>query len=167
VTSRTDPNADTATPVAAGLASACLGDHHGSRPAGSAVQVHRRFVRARAVWPSRRLIAVAVLAPALAAALVAVGGGRLTTASRPWLALVVVIAVACSATLASYVPRPGAGRRLDVGCTPCASVAALSVVVAAGVLSSDPQDVPTAILALGVAAFGLRQRLTDPSTCAV
>ena len=39
--------------------------------------------------------------------------------------------------------------------------------VVVAVLSSTPHDVPTAILALGVAAFGVRQRLTDPSACAV
>jgi hypothetical protein len=39
--------------------------------------------------------------------------------------------------------------------------------VAVAVLSTAPHDVPSAIVALGVAAFELRQRLTDPSTCAV
>ena len=145
MTSRTDPDTNQATPATT------------AGPARS---------RARAAWPARRLVAAAVLTPALTAALVAVGGGG-WTAAPGWLALVIAIAAACSVTLASYVPRPGAGRRLDVGCTPCASVAALSVIIAAGVLSSDPYDVPTAILALAAAAFGVWKRLTDPSTCPI
>ena len=145
VTARTDLDADQSTPATTMSAGA----------------------RARAAWPARRLVSVAVLTPSLVGALVAVGGGWSTAAPPAWLALVVAIALACSVTLASYLPRPGAGRRLDIGCTPCASVAALSVVIAAGVLSSDPHDVPTAILALAVAAFGVWKRLTDPSACPI
>jgi hypothetical protein len=99
------------------------------------------------------------------ALLVAVAGG--TTSPPGRVALVGLIALVCATTLATYLPRPGTGLRLDVGCTPCASVAAISVLIAAAVLSTAPHDVPSAIVALGVAAFGLRQRLTDPSTCAV
>jgi hypothetical protein len=110
---------------------------------------------------------VAALTPALMALLLAVSAGTATAPTPGWTALVALVAFASATTLATYLPRPGAGRRLDVGCTPCASVAALSVVFAAGVLSSTPHDVPTAIVALGVAAFGLRQRLTDSTTCAV
>ena len=120
--------------------------------------------RVAAAWPARRLVAVAVLFPVLAALLSRVGGS--TATPRTWMPLVGLIALTCAATLATYLPRSGTGMWLDVGCTPCASVAALSVLVAAGVLSTAPHDVPTAILAVGVAAFGLRKRLTDPSTCA-
>jgi hypothetical protein len=101
----------------------------------------------------------------LLALLVRAGGGWASSAQPMWTMLVVAAALASAATLSTYLPRPGAGRRLDVGCTPCAAVAAVSVVVAAGVLGSSSHDVPTAIIALGVAGFGLRQRLTDPSTC--
>ena len=124
----------------------------------------RRLANARAAWPLRRLVAVAVLFPVLMALLVAVTGG--TVAPLGWTTLVGLVALACASTLATYLPRPGNGARLDVGCTPCASVVAVSVLIAAGVLSTAPHDVPTAVLALGVALFGLRQRLTDPSTCA-
>lgn len=127
----------------------------------------RRFARARVAWPARRLVVAAVLAPVLIVVLVAIARDGADVGPPAWMALVALVALACATTLASYVPRPGAGWRLDVGCTPCASAAALSVVAAAGVLSSDPHDVPTAIVALGVAAFGARQRLMDPSTCAV
>ena len=125
------------------------------------------FARTRAALPPRRLVVVAVLAPALMAVLVGVAGSTDTAPTPEWTALVGLVSLAAATTLATYLPRPGAGLRLDVGCTPCASVAALSAVFAAAVLNSTPHDVPTAILALGVAAFGVRQRLTDPSACAV
>ena len=120
----------------------------------------------RAAWPPRRIVAVAVLSPVLAVVLIGEAGGRAAPAPAGWTALVVLVAVTSGATLATYVPRPGTGRQLAVGCTPCASVAALSVLISAVVLGSAPHDVPTAVLAWGVAAFGLRQRLANPSTCA-
>lgn len=132
------------------------------RPATSG----RRLARVRALWPTRRIAVVAVLTPALLALLLAASGGRETAIPGGWTALVALIAVTSATTLATYVPLPGTGRRLDIGCTPCASVAALSVVIASFVLTSTPHDVPTAILAAAVAAFGLRQRLANPSTCA-
>jgi hypothetical protein len=65
----------------------------------------------------------------------------------------------------TYLPRPGTGLKLDLGCTPCAAVAALTVLASFGLLNSAPHDVSTAVLALGVSAFGLVQRLNNPSTC--
>lgn len=127
----------------------------------------RRFARVRAVWPPRRLAVVAVASPALLALLIVVSGPGTTVTPPGWFALVALVAVVAAATLATYVPLPGTGRRLDIGCTPCASAAAVSVLIAVGVVSSASHDVPTAILGLGVAGFGLRQRLANPTTCAV
>ncbi|RYV49516.1 hypothetical protein [Pengzhenrongella frigida] len=127
----------------------------------------QRLARVRAFWPLRRVLAVAVLAPALLAVLVAVSGGSATVTPPGWTALALLVAVTSATTLATYLALPGTGRRIDVGCTPCASVSALSVLIAVFVIGSAPHDVPTAILALGVAAFGLRQRLTNASSCAV
>jgi hypothetical protein len=110
-------------------------------------------------------VAVAVLGPVLFVLMVAAGGGWTLATSPGWTALVAGVALACATTLATYLPRPGIGLRLDFGCTPCAAVAAVTVLASFGLLSSAPHDVPTAILALGVAAFGLVQRLTNPSTC--
>lgn len=125
------------------------------------------FARTRAALPPRRLVVVAALTPALMAFLARVAGSADGAPTAGWTTLVGLVSLASATTLATYLPRPGAGLRLDVGCTPCASVAALSVVFAAIVLNSTPHDVPTAIVALGVAAFGVRQRLTGPSACAV
>ena len=123
----------------------------------------RRLARAQAAWPMRKRVAVAVLTPILLS--VSASGGWALATSRGWTALVALVALASAMTLASYLPSPGTGLRLDFGCTPCAGVAALSVVASLVLLSSSPGDVPTAFLALGVAAFGLRQRLANPSTC--
>jgi hypothetical protein len=82
-----------------------------------------------------------------------------------WTALVAGVAIACATTLATYLPRPGTGLKPDLGCTPCAAVAAVTVLASFGLLNSAPHDVSTAVLALGVSAFGLVQRLNNPSTC--
>jgi hypothetical protein len=144
---RTEPGADPLTPVRA-----------------VAIRANRgRLAKARAAWPLRRLVAVAVVAPVLTALLMAVAGESVTPPG--WTVLAGLVALTAAATLATYLPRPGSGARLDVGCTPCASVAALTVPIAVVVLNMSSHDVASAILALGVAVFGLRQRLTDPSTC--
>ncbi len=125
----------------------------------------RGLANASIGWTSRRLVAVAVLSPALFAILVAAAGGWPPGAGGGWDALVAVAALASATTLATYLPQPGAGRRLDLGCTPCAAVAALSVVGAAAVLSMAPHDMSQAALALVIVGFGLTQRLTSPRTC--
>jgi hypothetical protein len=131
----------------------------------NAMGPRRRLARAQAAWPMRKRVAVAVLTPILLVLSVSASGGWALATSRGWTALVALVALASAMTLASYLPSPGTGLKLDFGCTPCAGVAALSVVASLVLLSSSPGDVPTAFLALGVAAFGLRQRLANPSTC--
>jgi hypothetical protein len=110
-------------------------------------------------------LAVVVTAPVLFVLTVAASGGWAPVTSPGWTALVVMVALASATTLATYLPHPGAGLRVELGCTPCAAVAAVTVVVSFGLLSSAPHDVSTAVLALVVSAFGLVQRLKNPSTC--
>lgn len=128
-------------------------------------KAHRRYADALAAWSLRRRMTVAVVAPVLLVLMVAASGGWALTTSPGWTALVALVAIACAATLATYIPQRGTGRRLDLGCSPCAVVAALSVLVSFGVLTSAPHDVSTAFLALGISAFGLVQRLKNSSTC--
>ncbi|CAN5376108.1 hypothetical protein BH11ACT1_BH11ACT1_23360 [soil metagenome] len=125
-----------------------------------------RSAARRARWPARRLVTAAVAAPLLVALLVATSGGWGPAAAPGWIALVALTALAVATTVATYVPLPGTGSRLAVGCLPCAVVAPLSALVSVGLVGSAAHDVPSAMLALGVAAFGLRQRLTDASSCA-
>ena len=115
--------------------------------------------------PARSLITAAALFPALLALQLGAGGGWAGGTAWGWTGLVVAVALASAATLGTYAPRPGAGRRLNLGCSPCSAVAPLSIVAATIVLGSAPHDVPTAILALGAAGFALRQRLMDPVAC--
>lgn len=153
------PDAASAGAPAGGSATA-----HVLQPAGTTTR--RGFHNAADAWPLRRLVVVAVLSPVLFALLVSAAGGWGPGLAPGWTALVALVALGGAATLASYLPRPGYGRRLDVGCTPCAAVAALSVLGAAGVLSTAPHDLSTAALALVITGFGLTQRLTSPSSCA-
>ena len=125
----------------------------------------RRYANALAAWPVRRRMAVGLLAPVLLVFMVATSGGWASATSPMWTALVAGVALACATTLATYLPRPGNGLKPDLGCTPCAAVAAVTVLASFGLLNSAPHDVSTAVLALGVSAFGLVQRLNNPSTC--
>lgn len=110
-------------------------------------------------------MAVTVLAPVLFVLMVATAGVWDLTTSAGWTVLVAIVALSCATTLATYLPSPGTGLRVDLGCTPCAAVAAVSVLAPFGVLSSAPHDASTAFLALGISVFGLVQRLNNPSTC--
>ena len=134
-----------------------------AKPAAPAA--HRRYANALAAWPLRRRMAVGLIAPVLFVLMVASSGGWALAISPGWTALVAGVALTCATTLATYLPRPGTGLRLDLGCTPCAAVAAVTVLASFGLLSSAPHDVSTAVLALGVSAFGLVPRLNNPSTC--
>lgn len=116
----------------------------------------------RAGWPPRRLVAVAVAAPALLVVPIARALGSMTPA---WIVMAGIVAIAGAAVLATYLPPPGAGARLQIGCTPCASIAVLTVPISIAVLSAPPYDLASALPAVGVAGFGLWQRLTDPRAC--
>lgn len=126
----------------------------------------RGFHNAADALPLRRLVLVALLFPLLFTLLVGAGGGWAPSAAPGWSALVALVALGAATTLATYLPRPGSGHRLDIGCTPCAAVAGLSVLGASFILSTAPHDQSTAALALVIIGFGLAQRLTSPSTCA-
>jgi len=124
-----------------------------------------RLAKAQGLWPLRRRLAVAVLSPTVFVVLVASAGAWALATSPVWTALVALVALVSATTLATYLPHRGSGPRLDLGCTPCAAVAAVSVLASLFVLSSEPHDVPTAVLAVGISAFGLLQRLNNPTTC--
>ena len=130
----------------------------------AAPTARRRYANALAAWPLRRRMAVGLIAPMLLVLMVATSGGWAPETSPMWTALVAGVGLACATTLATYLPRPGTGFKPDLGCTPCAAVAAVTVLASFGLLNSAPHDVSTAVLALGVSAFGLVQRL-NPSTC--
>ena len=113
-------------------------------------------------WPARRWLVAAVLVPALGALLVAVAGPA-HVRSPVWWALLGLAAVAGAGVLASYVPR--AGRRPEVGCTPCATVAGLTVVAALLAVDGAGADVAGPAMAAAATLFGLVQRLNQPEAC--
>jgi len=115
-------------------------------------------------WPARRRVAAALLLPIVAAWFAVVGGSTGGTPSAGWYALVMIAAVLGAGVLASYVPV--AGRKLDLGCTPCAAMSALTVVGATVVLRSYGADIAGPLVAGALLLFGLAQRMRQPATCA-
>lgn len=81
-----------------------------------------------------------------------------------WWPASATIAIAAGVVLASYVPGPGSGRLLEIGCTPCAAVAGLLAGFALLSALGSVSGTSTAVaLALMVAAA--LQRLNDTGTC--
>lgn len=115
-------------------------------------------------WPRRRTIAAAMLAPALFAVLVATGGGWMPVLAPLWTMLVALTSIVGAATLSTYLPLPGQGWRPNMGCTPCASMSAMTVLGAAWFLGSAPLQPGMAAVALAAVSFGLVQRLTGAGT---
>ncbi len=115
-------------------------------------------------WPRRRRAAAVLLLPLVAAWFVVVGGSTQASPSAGWYVLVMVAAVLGAGVIASYVPV--VGRRPDLGCTPCAMMAALTVVGATVALRSYEADVAGPLVAGALLLFGLAQRMNQPATCA-
>jgi hypothetical protein len=112
----------------------------------------------------RRRLAVVALTPLVGAWLLYVGGSATPVSpTAPWYAGVGVASLLGAAVLAGYVPV--AGRRLDLGCTPCAALSAASVVGATMAMRNYGADVSGPLVASAVLLFGLSQRLTQPATC--
>lgn len=112
----------------------------------------------------RRKAAVVLLTPMLAAVYLAAADLGLPAASGLWLLLVAGAAILGAGVLATYVPHRG--LRPEVGCTPCAAVAAMTVVVAAMVLHRYGPALTGPALAIAVTLFGLTQRLGEVDSCA-
>ena len=112
----------------------------------------------------RRVLVGVVLAPLAWLALTSAGGG-LTYAPLIWILLVGVASALGAASLATYVPGPGAGRTPVWGCGPCAVVAVTSLPFAAVMLHANPWQLSSAGMAVLVTGLGLVQRLRDPKTC--
>jgi hypothetical protein len=69
--------------------------------------------------------------------------------------------------LASYVPSRGSGRLIEVGCSPCAVVAALAILGSFLVRNDTPFDSGRAWVAVALLVFGLVQRLADNQACSL
>jgi hypothetical protein len=116
-------------------------------------------------WTPRRRLALVALLPLVAAWFVVVGrGAAAASPGAGWYAVVGVAALLGAAVLASYLPV--AGRGIDVGCTPCATLAALTLVGATMVLRSYGSELAGPLVAVALLLFGLTQRMNQPATCA-
>lgn len=76
-------------------------------------------------------------------------------------------AALASMIVASYVPEPGSGRLIEVGCSPCAAVAGASILGSIILRDTRPADAGTAVVALLLLGLGLAQRLGGAGTCSV
>lgn len=112
----------------------------------------------------RRWVTAGVLTLPLAGVYASVG----PTWALWWVApAAIVCAVVAAVVLASYVPQPGSGRRLEVGCSPCAVMGGATIVGSLLMRSTAPSDPGIAVVAVMMLGFGLVQRLKDGASCAV
>ena len=111
----------------------------------------------RARWTTRHTVAAAVLTPVLAA-----GYGWAAGPSVPlgWLTLLGLLG---AVVLASYLPGPRMAAR--VAFSPCASGAALFLLLALVPLTTGPGGAGAALAAAGMLGMGLAQRVVGQSTC--
>lgn len=117
-----------------------------------------------AAWPRRRRVAALLLLPLVTAWFVVAGRSTDVPPSTGWYALVALAAVLGAAVLASYLPV--VGRGLDLGCTPCATMSALTLVGATMALRNYGVDLAGPLVAAALLLFGLTQRMSQPATCA-
>lgn len=115
-------------------------------------------------WPRRRWVAVLALVPVMAAWFYAAGSTGGVRPDSLWGLALLPAAVLGAAVLASYVPATG--RSLDLGCSPCAVMAAVTVVGATVALANYGPSLTGPLVAAGFLLFGLTQRLGQQSTCA-
>ncbi|HEU4945787.1 MAG TPA: hypothetical protein VFT31_01405 [Kribbella sp.] len=116
-------------------------------------------------WPRRRWVAVSVATPVLAVVFLAASTTSLAGVSVVWILLVLIAAVLGAGVLASLLPA--SGRRLELGCSPCAVMSVLSLLGAAIALHVYGSTLSGPMLAVGATLFGFTQRLAQPSTCEV
>lgn len=121
----------------------------------------RRLAGTLRQWPRRRWITAAFAAPALAGLLAFTGRGH---AWWGWPSVLLTTALA-ALILASYLPAPSSGQLVDVGCSPCAAVAAVAVLFAVLVRAGAPDNPTTAIIATLLLLAAVRQRLADAAAC--
>lgn len=115
-------------------------------------------------WPVRRRVAALVLLPVVATWFLVVGNTSAVAPGVAWYGVVGIASLLSAAVLASYVPV--AGRGLDLGCTPCATLAALTVLGATMALRNYGPDIAGPLVAAALLLFGLVQRVSQPATCA-
>lgn len=120
------------------------------------------LVGTRTWWVRRRGVAALVAAPMLASGYVVAAGAPVERLVQGWSGLGWTVLAAGAALLgavvvASYLPTTG--RRPELGCTPCAAVAGLSLVGSILAIATYAASPVGPALAVAVTLFGLAQRL--------
>jgi hypothetical protein len=115
-------------------------------------------------WPRRRWAVAGSAWVVLVVLLSPVTSGARDVPTWSWW-VSVFLAVPGALILASYVPLPGTGRRVDLGCTPCAVVAAGSILMALMFRTGAPADPGFTMMSAALMSMGLFQRLSDPARC--
>lgn len=121
-------------------------------------------VRASGRWPRRRLLSAAGILVVLAVGVQLVSGWA-PAAAPAWSALMFGVIVLASMALATFVPLPGHGVGLDIGCTPCAAAGGMLALAGTWLAASSAYDAGSASLGLALAGAALVRRVTEPVTC--
>lgn len=122
-------------------------------------------VRASGRWPRRRLLsAVGIVAALVVGVQLFVGWAPVSAPA--WSALTFGVIVLASLALATFVPLPGHGAGLDIGCTPCAAAGGMLALAGSWLAASSAYDAGSASLGLALAGAALVRRVTEPVTCA-
>ena len=120
-------------------------------------------------WPRRRWLAALALIPAAVVTFLWAGLDLPTGTTPPawgW-AVGVLAGVLAGLTLSSYVPGPGSGHLIEVGCSPCALASAASVAGALYLRGASPTSGGIAVATVAILALGLQRRLSDAAACPV
>lgn len=121
-------------------------------------------VRASGRWPRRRVLsAVGILA--VFALGVQLSASWDPVAAPAWSALTLGTIILASLALATFVPLPGHGVGLDIGCTPCAAAGGMLALAGTWLAASSAYDGGNASLGLALAGAALARRVTEPVTC--
>lgn len=136
-------------------------DHGHGSPRESAVA---RVSVVSAHWPRRRLLSALALAAAVVVAVQALVGWE-PLAAPMWTWLTIGAIILGSLAAATFVPLPGHGARLDMGCTPCAAGGGLLALAGMWLAASSAYDGGTASLGLALAGAALVRRATEPQAC--
>jgi hypothetical protein len=115
-------------------------------------------------FPRRRVVVALVLWPVLYVVF-ASAAGPAAAGSLLWSVLLAVTAALAALTLSTYVPVPGTGGRVEVGCEPCARIAGASVLGSAVLLTMANPNPTAAVAPLLLAAAGLVQRVRGSRSC--
>lgn len=120
------------------------------------------FLTLAALGTRRRVATMLLATPLLAAAYARASGVPVTSLTVPWLGLGLTAAALGAAVLASYAPARG--WRPDLGCSPCAAVAGMSLVGSVLAIGNYGVSLLGPGLACAVTLFAIAQRL-GPATC--